>query len=238
MIAGMSMDATCPPPRTAAVRRIGLVLLSLAITLAGIDFLAVAWSRYHDLASQAYAMFAGRRGWLWLHVGAGVVTLLLGPAQFVGAWRRRWPRVHRWFGRVYLVAILVGSAAAAGLIATSPAPASIRAAFAGTALAWLATGLGGYVAIRRGMVGAHRRWMAGNYAVTLAPVSFRVALRVAVAAGVAPTPALIAMLLTLSWLLPLAACEAARRLSAWRPTRRDGDGPGRGERPRAAPSGA
>lgn len=43
------------------------------------------------------------------HFAAGAVLLLLGPLQFIGAPRRRWPMLHRGLGRLY-----VFSAAAAG----------------------------------------------------------------------------------------------------------------------------
>ncbi|MGA7343165.1 MAG: DUF2306 domain-containing protein [Terracidiphilus sp.] len=37
------------------------------------------------------------------HLAAGAIILLLGPIQLIGGIRRRWPSVHRWLGRVYVV---------------------------------------------------------------------------------------------------------------------------------------
>ena len=55
--------------------------------------------------------------------------------------------------------------------------------------------------------------MIRNYAVTLAPVLFRLMLPVAVASGFAPGGPLISSLLWASWLVPLLIVEAFRYLS-------------------------
>jgi uncharacterized membrane protein len=153
-----------------------------------------------------------RRGWLWTHLAGGGLTILLGPVQYFSRWPRDWPRLHRWTGRVYLGAMLVACVGATGLIATSPAPFEIRSAFAATALAWLATALVALIAIRRGRVARHRRWMTRNHLVTLSPVTFRILLPSAIAVGLAPSATLIAILLWLSWVLPLLVAEAVYRV--------------------------
>jgi uncharacterized membrane protein len=210
-------------PRTSAspgarlAVRMAWVGLWLLLGLASLEFLLAAYGKYRHLESPAYGMFMTRRGWLWLHLAGGLTTVLLGPVQFLTQWRRRNPRLHRLTGRIYLIGMLVAATGATGLIATSPAPFAIRLAFAATALAWLSTALTGLVAIRRGAVAAHQRWMTRNYAVTLAPVIFRLSLPIAIASGLAPSPTLIATLLWCSWIVPLLICESVRRLAGrWR----------------------
>ncbi|MBB4707712.1 hypothetical protein FHY34_001573 [Xanthomonas arboricola] len=163
-------------------------------------------------------MFLTRRGWLWCHLGGGAVGIALGTLQFATQGWRRHAWVHRWAGRAYFVGMLVAMLGATGLIATSPAPMAIRVAFAATEAAWLVVASVGLVAIRRGRVGRHRRWMVRAYLVTLAPVVFRIALYAAVGAGIAPSPGTIAALLWASWAVPLlihkvgsAIANAARR---------------------------
>ena len=58
--------------------------------------------------------------------------------------------------------------------------------------------------------------MTRNYAVTLAPVIFRLSLPAAIASGLMPSPTLIATLLWCSWIVPLLVCEGVRRLAGWR----------------------
>ncbi|WP_426806140.1 DUF2306 domain-containing protein, partial [Stenotrophomonas sp. SrG] len=74
--------------------------------------------------------------------------------------------MHRRVGYLYFGGGLTASAAAAGLIATTPAPHSIKIGCAGTALAWLTTALLARSAIRRRRVERHRPWMIRNYAGT------------------------------------------------------------------------
>lgn len=200
--------------------RLAWAVLWLLLGIASLEFLVAAYGKYRHLDSAAYGMFMTRRSWLWMHLAGGLTTVLLGPAQFFTQWRQRHPRPHRMMGRIYLSGMLVAATGAVGLIASSPAPFAIRLAFSATALAWLTTALTGLVAIRRGAVEKHRRWMVRNYAVTLAPILFRLSLPLAIASGLAPSPTLIASLLWCSWTVPLLACEAVRRLAGlWGPAR-------------------
>ncbi len=200
--------------RTRTLQRWAWIVAWIALGAISIDFLVGVHAKYHAVTAEAYTMFWSRRGWLWTHLAGGVATIVLGPLQFLSRWPRPFARLHRCSGRIYLLGMLVGSVGATGLIATSPAPFEIRSAFAATALAWLATGLVALAAIRRADVPTHRRWMIRNYLVTLSPVTFRLFLHGAVAAGIAPVPGTIAGMLWVSWALPLIAYEAVARTAA------------------------
>jgi uncharacterized membrane protein len=207
---------TSASPRARPALRLAWATLWLLLGIASVEFLLAAYGKYRHLDSAAYGMFMTRRPWLWMHLAGGLTAVLLGPVQFFAPWRRRHPRLHRILGRTYLSGMLVAATGAIGLIATSPAPFAIRLAFSATALAWLATALTGVVAIRRGAVERHRRWMVRNYAVTLAPIIFRLLLPGAIAGGLTPSPTLIASLLWCSWVAPLLACETVRGLAGQR----------------------
>lgn len=211
---------TSASPRSRMALHLAWAALWLLLGVASLEFLLAAYGKYRHLDSAAYGMFMTRRGWLWMHLAGGLTTVLLGPVQFFTQWRHRYPHPHRLVGRLYLSGMLVAATGAVGLIASSPAPFAIRLAFSATALAWATTALTGLVAIRRGAVARHRRWMVRHYAVTLAPILFRLSLPLAIAGGLAPSPALIATLLWCSWVVPLLACETVRRLAGlWRATR-------------------
>ena len=211
---------TSASPRSRMALHLAWAALWLLLGIASLEFLLAAYGKYRHLDSAAYGMFTTRRGWLWMHLAGGLTTVLLGPVQFFTQWRHRYPHPHRLVGRLYLSGLLVAATGAVGLIASSPAPFAIRLAFSATALAWLTSALTGLVAIRRGAVERHRRWMVRHYAVTLAPILFRLSLPLAIAGGLAPSPALIATLLWCSWVVPLLACETVRRLAGlWRATR-------------------
>jgi len=190
-------------PRTKPGVRLAWWLLWLALAVFAGEFVHSVYAKYASLQSPAYAMFLTRRGWLWCHLGGGAVGLLLGALQFATQRWRRWPRLHRWVGRVYFAGMAVAMVGAVGLIATSPAPLSIRLAFSVTALVWLVTASMGLLAILRGQVLRHQRWMVRAYLATLAPVLFRLALPTAIGLGMTPSPGLIALLLWASWMVPL-----------------------------------
>ncbi|WP_421568525.1 DUF2306 domain-containing protein [Stenotrophomonas sp. PD6] len=190
-----------------AMRSLPAVILWLVVLLISTEFLLAVYGKYHLMAGPAYERFVDRHGWLWLHLAGGGVAIALGPAQFLARWWYRRPALHRRLGYVYFGGVLVASAAAAGLIATTPAPLSIRLGFASTALAWLTTAWWAMRSIHRGQVQRHRAWMIRSYAVTLAPVVFRLMLPLAIASGVSPSAALISGLLWSSWLIPLGCVQ-------------------------------
>ena len=183
---------------------------ALAVALA-LHFLWIAQLKYSQVDPSAYGMIWSRRGWLWMHLAGGALAMLLGALQFIAHLRNRWPRVHRWTGRLYLLAMLIGITGASGLVATSPAPAAIRIAFAATGIAWVTTAVVGFVAIRRKCMDVHPRWMIRNYLVTLAPATFRLALLLPGVMALASPIVMIPVLLWLSWMLPLLAYEVIRR---------------------------
>lgn len=193
-------------------RRIATGIVWLLAVAIALHFLSVSYQKYAHVDADAYGMFWSRRAWLWTHLAGGVLAMLLGALQFIGRLRTAYPRIHRWIGRTYLLGMLVGITGATGLVATSPAPAAIRIAFAATGLAWLVTAIAGYRAIRRKRTQLHRRWMIRNYLVTLAPATFRLSLLVPGVMALASPIVMIPLLLWLSWALPLLAYEAGRAL--------------------------
>jgi len=205
-----ALNSPSIPPRPQLWRRLAWGLALLTLGAVSVHFLMGVYAKYQEVTPEAYTMFWTRRVWLWAHLGGGAVTIALGPLQFLTRWPRPYARLHRWTGRLYFAGMLVALVGATGLITTSFAPAEIRMAFAATAVAWLITGAVALAAILRGRVEQHRRWVARNYLVTLAPVMFRFMLPLSIALDMVPSPSLIAQLLWLSWLLPLCIGEAFR----------------------------
>lgn len=202
-----------PPSRSRLVWSAGSAIVLLVLGVISIDFLLGVYGKYQKLDPAAYTMFWTRRAWLWTHLAGGALTIILGPVQFLTQRLRARPQAHRWTGRIYMTGMLVACVGATGLIATTQAPFEIRAAFAATALAWLVTALAGLVAVRGGKVSSHRRWMVRNYIVTLAPITFRALIEVPGVMGLAPPTVVIAILLWLSWLLPLLIGEGVYRIA-------------------------
>lgn len=125
------------------------------------------------------------------HTVGGAIASLIGPFQFVGSLRRRFPRWHVWCGRVYLVSVGLSGLAGLFLSPNSEARDTLGIGFIALALAWLYTGTKAYLTICARDVEAHRRWMIRNYALTYAAVTLRLHMPMLIVwGGLAPTTAL------------------------------------------------
>jgi len=125
--------------------------------------------------------------WSWLavcHFSGGSVALIVGAFQFNGRLRVRLLPLHRWAGRVYVLAAAIGGLA--GLIMALRASGGLIAqvGFSLLAILWLFSTGAAYVHIRQRNLGAHRNWMVRGYALTLAAVTLRIYLPVSILAGV------------------------------------------------------
>lgn len=150
------------------------------------------------------------------HVSAAPVALALGAFQFMPRARSLAPGLHRWSGRVYGAAILLGAVAALGMLATANGGLAAQTGFGLLAVAWIATTA---VAVRFAVqrrFADHRRWMIRSYALTFAAVTLRLYLGAMMAAGMDYVDA-IGFLAWVSWLPNLAAAEVLVRRTAARP---------------------
>jgi uncharacterized membrane protein len=129
--------------------------------------------------------FETQRAVVYLHAFAAPVALLLGPLQLWPAIRNGYPQIHRWMGRVYLVAG-VGFGGVSGLLMAQATSAGgvARAGFSLLAIAWLATGIAAYLKVRNGDYTAHRQWMIRNFSLTFAAVTLRLYIPLSVAGGI------------------------------------------------------
>ncbi|MFC4720871.1 DUF2306 domain-containing protein [Geojedonia litorea] len=113
--------------------------------------------------------------WLIGHVSGGLLALVIGPFQFWKAFRNKYLKLHRWMGRFYLSAIVIGTISSTYLAWTAALAIHWTWAFAlqGLAFAWICTAAMAYRAILQRKIEQHREWMIRSYVVTFAFVSFR-----------------------------------------------------------------
>ena len=109
------------------------------------------------------------------HISCGLLALILGPFQFWKAFRNKYLTVHRWSGRIYLTAILIGTISSTSLAWTSAIQVNFAWAFGlqGLAFAWITTASMAYISVRRKHIQQHKEWMIRSYVVTFAFVTFR-----------------------------------------------------------------
>jgi uncharacterized membrane protein len=107
------------------------------------------------------------------HFTGGAIALAAGAFQMNGRLRLMFRPAHRWLGRLYVAAVVVGGVAGFSLALHSFGGGVAQMGFALLAVCWLACTINAYRLIRHGDVSAHRRWMIRSYAVTLSAVTLR-----------------------------------------------------------------
>lgn len=200
--------------------RAGAVLLAAAFAVLAIKFLAEHALRFVHWDATHYGRYWGVRGWIALHVLGGLVALACGPFQLWSGLRRQTAAAHRLRGRVYALAVLVGSIGGVWIAVTSPAFPALGPPLIMLAAAWLTTTGLAWAAVVRGDVALHKELMIRSYVITSAFVCFRFMVELPVLTSM-PTPDRYATIGWLCWTLPLLVTELilqGRRiaLGAWR----------------------
>lgn len=131
------------------------------------------------------AAFDAHRVLITVHAVAASIALLLGPTQFLDAWRARAPRAHRLAGYLYLVlGVGVGGSTGVLLARHSFGGFVSHAGFGLLGCLWLFTGFMALLSAKRRRYAEHRTWMIRNFALSLAAVTLRIYLPLSVVAGV------------------------------------------------------
>ena len=113
-----------------------------------------------------------------MHLAFAVAILVGGAVQLVSLIRRRWPRVHRWNGRVYLFCAVVMSVGGLVMVWTRGAVGDLSQHVAISINALLILGCAG-MALRHALarrIDAHRRWALRLFLVVGGVWFFRIGL--------------------------------------------------------------
>jgi|HigsolmetaAR202D_1030399.scaffolds.fasta_scaffold00352_17 hypothetical protein len=109
-----------------------------------------------------------------LHFLGGGLALAIGALQINRKLRMRSVSVHRWLGRLYVLAVILGGTAGLALAVHAFGGAVSIVGFGLLGVLWLSTTLIGYWHIRNKNTLAHRAWMLRSYSLTLAAVTLRI----------------------------------------------------------------
>ena len=110
----------------------------------------------------------------FLHILPGLLFVVLGPLQLARPIRDRFPSLHRWSGRVYLIAgvLIAYSAVRLVLNRSFGGPSETSAAILFAVLLLSCLGMA-FAQIRRRHLREHREWMIRGFAIGLAVVTIR-----------------------------------------------------------------
>ena len=156
-----------------------------------------------------------------VHIISATTFLAVGAFQFSPGVRRRWPRWHRWAGRVLVPSGITAAAAGLWMTFFYPHPATddsllpfVRLVFGSAMIACLVLG---FLAVRRRDVATHRAWMMRGYAIGMgAGTQVLTAIPwIVLSGGHAATGFPRTLLLAAGWIINLAVVESV--LSRRRP---------------------
>ena len=165
-----------------------LVLTGLTAILGRAIFLNAAFSQPVANPAETFDLFEIRyynhyRATL-LHLGPGFMVMVLGPLQFIRPLRKKYLKVHRWTGRIFILSAAIGAGSGIVIGVLNPFgglggqgfnEAMATAFFSAYILFCLSMA---YNRIRNKMFGAHREWMIRSFALLLAIATERIMLTV------------------------------------------------------------
>jgi uncharacterized membrane protein len=117
---------------------------------------------------------------LQVHIAASGVAMLVGAFQFFKPLRRQAPAVHRWIGRIYVAACVIGGLAGGTIALSSTAGPIAGWGFFLLAVLWAPFTLLALAAAMRKDFISHERWMIRSFALTFAAVTLRIYLPIAI----------------------------------------------------------
>ena len=134
--------------------------------------------RYFNFSSPAYSddlkPFAGV---LIIHISVSMIALLTGPLQFIKSLRKKYIRLHRMNGRIYMGCVLIGGTSGLYLaifhLILTAHYVTFGTGLSCLAIAWLTTSGMGLSAVLNKNFQQHREWMIRSYTVTCAFTTFR-----------------------------------------------------------------
>lgn len=190
-LALLLLVATLIPIVTAALR---MYELSIGILPPdAIKFASVPWS-------------------MFTHALGGFLFGIIGPLQFAGTLKRRFGKLHRWSGRVFVAAGLFLGLSSLNLLATFPDTSTwVLVSARGIAAVALITVLAiAYMEIQKRHIEKHRAWMIRAYAIGMGPatISF-IQLPIYLATGEAVQGYIADLLFVGSWMINLVIAEWA-----------------------------
>lgn len=154
---------------------------SSASLCAGIALFSFRYLAGMGLVPEVIATNHRLHPWIGIHVGAAATALLIGPLQLLPRLRARRRALHRWFGRIYVVACLIGAIAAFPLALGASTGPITTAGFGTLAILWVVTTVLAWRYARRRQFTEHRMWMIRSFSLTFAAVTLRLYLPLAFA---------------------------------------------------------
>src|SRR5689334_4309908 len=156
----MSGQVTAPTPD----RQVNKILV--LATLVAFWFLDSYAFQYLTLDRDRFGIYWPRREWLYFHVLAGMVALLLGPVQFWLGLNRRENILHRILGGCYVLSVFASAGGALYLARHTDFGWVFGMGLTAMAVGWILSTALATISICFHLVEQHREWMTRSYVFT------------------------------------------------------------------------
>jgi uncharacterized membrane protein len=194
-----------PPAWTTPQWWIGRGAFGLLVLL-GLLFILRDAGKYATWTPEVYHRFWPNRWLLVIHLVTAGPALLVAPFQFITAIRRRWPRVHRATGWVYVTGALVSAPTTIALALRSDCPMCIPPFVIWAIVFFIATVLAVAMARAR-RIDVHRQFMIRSFVLMNGFVFFRLDNHIPFPLPSGANVNRPALLLWVSWVVPLLVTE-------------------------------
>jgi len=181
------------------------VLLALAVV--ALWFLNSFAFQYLTVDRDRYGIYWARQEWLYVHIIAGGLALLLGPLQFWLGLNRREIFVHRIIGAAYVLCAMVSASAGLYLAQHTDFGWIFGMGLTAMSLAWIVATSFATIAIYRHVIEQHLEWMIRSYVLTFGFVTFRMFTGSLQVAGVGTIQEQMTAASWFSWAVPLLITE-------------------------------
>lgn len=200
------MQTGTKPQPSKSLTRIDVLLAGLWLII-----LAFTWQFMHGadhyllLTPEALGKYFDVKWFLIVHITAGGGSLLLGPPQFSKRLLQRRPRLHRFIGILYLLAVLTSSIGAVVLAFTSAYAVNWAYAFSAQVWAsvWILSTFIAYRSALKKKFKLHKEWMTRSYIVTVAFLVSGLAVKLPVVQQLGSFEDISPSLFWMGWSVPL-----------------------------------
>jgi uncharacterized membrane protein len=134
------------------------------------------------------------------HMLIAPLALLSGALQFLPSLRARYPRAHRYLGRIYVTCCVIAGVAALTMVPHALGGPVAGLGFGILAILWIGTTLAGWWAAVRRKLELHRLFMRLSYAMTFGGVTLRLQIPIGFMLGYTSYAAMSVWLAYTSWI--------------------------------------
>ncbi|MGX5608950.1 DUF2306 domain-containing protein [Bacillus cereus] len=111
---------------------------------------------------------------LFVHITTSIVSLVIGPFTLSTKFREKNINLHRIFGRIYMVGILLGGVSGMYLAFYATGGLVAKLGFGLLSVFWLTSAYLALHSIKNKKIQDHQNWMLRNYSLTFAAVTLRI----------------------------------------------------------------